>query len=209
MSTITETEPVVQTPGLGWVPSPGSLYRLSIEQYEAMIASGVFTKRDRFHLINGFLVAKMSEDPPHSAVSDATRLLIESLLPKGWHIRPDKPLRIPSNSSVPEPDLVITRGNCWNYQERHPEPANVALVVEVASSSLTEDRGMADIYGKGGVSVYWIVNLVDRQVEVHTDPGRGGYGSRQILKPGQEIPVVVDEVERGRIVAADIMPRRP
>src|SRR5271168_1544254 len=124
MSTITETEPVVQTPGLGWVPSPGSLYRLSLEQYEAMVASGVFTKRDRFHLINGFLVAKMSEYPPHSAACVATGQAISSLLPVGWHIRPDKPLRIPNYASVPEPDLVITRGSCWDYQERHPEPAN-------------------------------------------------------------------------------------
>jgi Uma2 family endonuclease len=209
MSTITETEPVVQTPGLGWVPSPGSLYRLSIEQYEAMVASGVFTKRDRFHLINGFLVAKMTEYPPHSAASEATRLVIEPLLPTGWHPRSDKPLRIPNYASVPEPDLVIARGTVWDYQDRHPEPANVALVAEVANSSLSEDRAMAGIYGKGGVPVYWIVNLIDRQVEVHTNPGPGGYGSRQIFKPGEEIPVVIDGIERGRIAVADIMPRTP
>ncbi|HKI19535.1 MAG TPA: Uma2 family endonuclease [Isosphaeraceae bacterium] len=209
MSTITPIEPMVQAPDLGWVPSPQSLYRLSIEQYERMVASGVFTKRDRLHLINGFLVAKMTEDPLHSAVSEAIRLAIQPLLPVGWHVRPDKPLRIPNYASVPEPDLVIARGSCWDYQERHPEPANVALVVEVASSSLSEDRGMADIYGTGGVPVYWIVNLVDRQVEVHTDPGPGGYGTRQILKPGQEVSVVVDGVERGRIAVVDIMPRRP
>ena len=75
MSTITPIEPNVQAPELGWVPSPGSLYRLSIEQYEAMVASGVFTKRDRFHLINGLLVAKMTEYPPHAAACDATRLV--------------------------------------------------------------------------------------------------------------------------------------
>ena len=164
-------------PDLGWIPSPGSLYRLSIEQYEAMVASGVFTKRDRFHLINGLLVAKMTEYPPHSAASEATRLAIEPLLPAGWHPRSDKPLRIPNYASVPEPDLVIARGTVWDYQDRHPEPANVALVAEVANSSPLRNPAMAGIYGKGGVPVYWIVNLVDRQVEVHTNPGPGGYGS--------------------------------
>ena len=208
MSTITSIEPVVQAPELGWVPSPESFYRLSIEQYEAMVASGVFTKRDRFHLINGFLVAKMTEYPPHAAACDATRLIVEPLLPSGWYVRPDKPLRIPNYASVPEPDLVITRGSAWDYQDSHPEPANVALVAEVASSSLAGDRAMAGIYGKGGVPVYWIINLVDRQVEVHTDPGPGGYGSRQIFKIGEEVLVVIDGVERGRIAVADIMPRK-
>jgi len=67
---------------------------------------------------------------------------------------------------------------------------------------------MAHIYGSGGVPVYWIVNLVDRQVEVQTNPGPGGYESRQILKPGDDVPVVVDGAEPGRIGVADIMPRR-
>jgi Uma2 family endonuclease len=209
MSTTTPIESMVQAPDLGWIPSPASLYRLSVEQYEAMVASGVFTKRDRFHLINGLLVAKMTEYPPHAAACDATRLIVEPLLPSGWYVRPDKPLRIPNYASVPEPDLVITRGNCWDYQARHPEPANVALVAEVANSSLLDDRAMAEIYGKGGVPVYWIVNLIDRQVEVYTDPGPGGYGASQIFKIGQEVPVIIDGVERGRIAVADIMPRRP
>jgi hypothetical protein len=47
MSTITET-PVFPDPP--WVPSP--LYRLTLDQYEAMVASDAFTANDRFHLIS-------------------------------------------------------------------------------------------------------------------------------------------------------------
>ncbi len=57
--------------------------------------------------------------------------------------------------------------------------------------------------------VYWIVNLVDRQVEVYTDPGPSGYGSDPILKPGQDVTVVVAGNALGRIAVADILPRRP
>ena len=49
-------------------PPARSLYRLSIEKYEAMVQSGVFTKRDRIELIEGFLVAKMTQHPPHAVV---------------------------------------------------------------------------------------------------------------------------------------------
>src|SRR5208283_1236556 len=103
MSTITPLQPMTETQTF-WVPSLPTLYRLSIAQYEAMVASGVFTKRDRLHLINGFLVAKMTEYPPHVAACDGVRLTIEALLPAGWYVRTDKPLKIPNSSSVPEPD---------------------------------------------------------------------------------------------------------
>jgi hypothetical protein len=73
MSTITPLQPMTATQPF-WVPSVPTLYRLSIAQYEAMVASGVFTKRDRLHLINGFLVAKRTEDPPHAAACEGVRL---------------------------------------------------------------------------------------------------------------------------------------
>ena len=83
MSTITPLQPTTATQPF-WVPSLPTLYRLSIAQYEAMVASGVFTKRDRLHLINGFLVAKVTEYPPRTAACDGVRFAIEALLPSGW-----------------------------------------------------------------------------------------------------------------------------
>jgi Uma2 family endonuclease len=182
------------------------LYRLSIEQYEALGASGVFTKRDRLHLINGFLVAKIGEYPQHAAVCDASRLAIETLLPTGWYVRGDKPIRIPNYASMPEPDNAVVRGSWRDYTKSHPEPPDVALVCEVSDSSLSEDRAMAAIYAAGRIPVYWIVNLVERQLEVYTDPAPTGYRSCQIFKPGQDVAFVVDGVERGRIAVADLMP---
>ncbi len=202
----TSTPPIAET---DWAPSLASLYRLSVERYEAMAASGVLTKRDRLHLIRGFLVSKMTKHPPHSLACEATRLAIEGLLPGGWHVRSDQPLRMPSQASVPEPDLAVARGSCWDYPDRHPEPADVAIVVEVADSSLRDNRGMAELYAAGGVPVYWIVNLVERQVEVYSDPSPAGYGSRLILKPDQEIVVVVAGTEIGRIAVAAVLPRPP
>jgi len=208
MSTITPLQSMT-APQPPWVPSPPTLYRLSIAQYEAMVASGVFTKRDRLHLINGFLVARMTEYPPHAAACDGVRLAIEALLPAGWYIRSDKPLKIPNSISVPEPDAVVARGTWRDYERRHPEPAQVPVVIEVSSSSLHEDRQMALVYGKGGVAVYWIVNLIDRQVEVHTDPGPDGYRKAQVFSSDQAVPVFLEGTELGRIAVTDILPRQP
>ena len=195
--------PTVTSVAPEWVPSP--LYRLSLKQYEAMVESGVFTARDRFHLINGFLVAKMTQNPPHSTADELCGKVLDRAIPEGWHVRSAKPIRLPDQVSKPEPDRCVVRGTIRDYSHRSPGPADVALIVEVSDSSLSDDRKLARIYGGSGIPAYWIVNLVDRQVEVYTLPYPDGYHA-QDFAPGQLLPVVIDGAEVGRIAVADILP---
>jgi len=102
--------------------------------------------------------------------------------------------------------VLIARGK----EDRHPGPDDIALVVEVADSSLADDRQMAtEVYGPAGVPVYWIVNLVHRQVEVYTDPGPEGYRSCAVFAEVQSVPVVIDGQPLGRVAVADLLPSRP
>jgi Uma2 family endonuclease len=187
-----------------WIPS--SLYRMSLEKYDSLITLGFFSKREDVQLINGYLVNRMPESALHGAVCEAIRLAIEAILLATWHTRSEKGLRIPSQTSMPRPDLVIVRGAPRDYLARYPEPADTALVVEVSYTSLDEDRAMADIYGAGGIPVYWIVNLVDGQVEVYSNPGPDGYGTHEVLAAGHLVRVVADGVALGEIAVADILP---
>jgi Uma2 family endonuclease len=132
--------------------------------------------------------------------------VLDRTIPAGWYVRAGKPVRLPSQISEPEPDRCVVRGGICVYLHRHPEPADIALIVEVSDTSRSEDRKLAQLYAAAGIAVYWIVNLVHGQVEVHTDPGPGGYGSRRIFKPGRRVPVVIAGVEVGRIRVADILP---
>jgi Uma2 family endonuclease len=181
------------------------LYRMSIERYEAMVDSGVFTKHDRLHLINGLLVAKMTKNPPHVVACDLTRAAIDGLSLAGWFTRVGDPVRLPPDSE-PEPDVTVVRGTIRDYSDHHPGPADVALVVEIADSSLTDDRKMARIYGNAGIPIYWIVNLVDRQVEVYSGPLADGYAARDLYRPGDNVPVVVDGQTVGQIAVDDLLP---
>src|SRR5262249_52301796 len=188
MATITQADVMSPAVDPGWIPSP--LYRMSLEQYEAMVASGVFTKRDRFHLIKGYLVAKMTQNPPHSTADDLCGPALDRTIPAGWYVRAGKPVRIPSQISKPEPDRCVVRGGIRDSLRRDPGPADIALIVEVSDTSLSEGCKLARLYAAAGIPVYGIVNLVHGQVEVHTDPRAGGYGSRRIFKPGRRVPVV-------------------
>jgi Uma2 family endonuclease len=183
---------------------------MTVEQYEAVVESGAFKARDRFHLINGYLVAKMTQNPPHVVADELCGAELLRIIPPSWHLLSAKPIRLPGSDSEPEPDRCVVRGKIRDYEGRHPGPEDIAMVVEIADSSLPEDRKMAAlVYGPSGVPVYWIVNVVDRQVEVFTEPGPQGYRSRVDFPEGQAVPVIIDTQELGRIAVDDILPSAP
>jgi Uma2 family endonuclease len=204
MSTITPSELKTSLADPGWIPGP--LYRLTLDQYEAMVESGVFSGRERFHLINGFLVAKMTQNDLHATADELCGDALSRTIPAGWHVRAAKPIRIPSQASKPEPDRCVARGSIRDYLQRSPEPSDIALVVEISDSSLSEDRKQAAIYAAGGIPVYWIVNLVDRQVEVYSDPSPLGYRSRQDYHAGESIPVIIGDIPPRSFAVNDLLP---
>ncbi len=113
MSTITATEPMES-------PCPWPLYRMPVEQYEAMVESGFFTKHDRLHLINGILVAKMTQGDDHCVTDDLCRVALSAVLPPGWFVRPSKPVRLPPDGD-PEPDEAVVRGSIRDYGRGNAE----------------------------------------------------------------------------------------
>ena len=185
------------------------LYRLTVVQFDQMVDGGVIEEDDRVELIEGLLVTKMGKKRPHIQSGVRGLRLLSRVVPTTWHVRKEDPI-VTSAWGKPEPDLAVVRGRVEDYDDRDVTAADVALVVEIAESSLPVDRShMAMVYSSSGIPVYWIVNLVDGQVEVYSDPGPAGYQSSQVMKPGQDIPVVVDGIEVGRIAATDLLPRRP
>ena len=94
---------------------------------------------------------------------------LRSALPAGWIVRGQDPLAL-DDESAPEPDIAVVRGSLADY--RHAHPARPALIIEVAESSLRFDRiEKGSLYARAGIVDYWIVNLVDRVLEVYRDPG--------------------------------------
>jgi Uma2 family endonuclease len=181
------------------------VYRLSVDEYERMVAAGVLDD-PRVELIAGLLVRKMGKNPPHVIATKRLGRYLERIVPAGWHIGKEDPVRIPAFDE-PEPDLAVVAGAPEDYRTRHPGPEDVALLVEVAESTLDRDRGDKLLaYASGAIAVYWIVNLVDRRIELYSQPGPTGFGLRQDFAPGQDIPVVIAGVECGRIAVSDILP---
>jgi Uma2 family endonuclease len=181
------------------------LYQMSVDEYERLADAGFLADR-RVELINGWLVRKMTTKPPHVVAVDATREAVAGILPRGWWLRDEKPVRIPEFDE-PEPDVSVIRGSRQDYRSRHPGPGDIEFLVEVSDTSLAWDRReKLAAYARARVPTYWILNLVDRQLEVFTSVEPSGYQSQQILGPGDRAPVVIDGVEIGFIAVADLLP---
>jgi Uma2 family endonuclease len=185
------------------------IYRLSVEQYHQMLAAGILKDGDPVELLKGLLVRKMGKNPPHRVATGLTREVLDNLVPAGWFVDSQEP--ITTDDSEPEPDISVVRGNRRQYNDRHPGPHDAGLLVEVADSSLEYDRGFKKrVYAEARVPVYWIVNIIENVVEVYTDPSGPGnqpdYRKCQIYNPAEEIPVVLDGQEVGRIAVRDLLP---
>ncbi|MGC8639679.1 MAG: Uma2 family endonuclease [Isosphaeraceae bacterium] len=181
---------------------------LSVETYDKMVEKGILPESNRFELIEGRIVEKMTKEGPHCGSSERSWRLIDALLPPGWHVRIEKPVRIPSRKSEPEPDVSVARGSHKDYDDRHPGPGDVALVVEITDSSLRKDRRLARVYAAAAIPAYWIIDVRRRCVERFAGPDEGEYRSHEILGEGDSIDLVIEGRVLGQIAVADLLPEK-
>src|SRR5262245_50076512 len=114
------------------------IYRLTVAQYHAMARAGILEERAPVELLEGWLVPKMTQHPPHVVASGLIQDALARLLPADWHVRAGNP--VTTVDSEPEPDLTVIRGSRRDYLDRHPGPQDAALVIEVADASLRQDQ---------------------------------------------------------------------
>jgi Uma2 family endonuclease len=137
MSTIAPTQPVSPAPFAKAVVPVSALpepYRFTVDQYEQMAATRILTENDRVELINGIVVTKMPKGPEHIWATKRAGNRLEPLLGNAFSLRREAHARIPALNE-PEPDLVVVRGDDTVYLARHPEPAEISLVVEVSDTT--------------------------------------------------------------------------
>lgn len=158
-----------------------SLHALTVEDYHRMIEVGILTEDDRVELLEGSIFLMSPEGPPHAAViARLNRWLARGLPDDAQIVRVQSPITLRPHSE-PEPDLVVADISESTFRT-HPERPH--LVIEVAKTSRRKDRvRKARIYGQAGLPRYWIVDLVDLCVHVHTDPGKTGYETVEVVHP--------------------------
>lgn len=183
--------------------------RLSVEQYHQMFRAGILNEEVPVELLDGWLVPKMIKNPIHSATTAILRDALQQATPRGWHVRVQDPITLAA--SEPEPDLVVVRGDTRDYLARHPGPADVALVAEVADATLARDQTMKKrLYAQARLPIYWIVNLPDGRLEVYGQPSGDSeppdYRDRRDYGPAEEVPLVVEGRQVAMLPVRSLLP---
>ena len=186
------------------------MHKFTVNEYQRMIRAGILTAEDAVELLEGWIVQKMPRNPPHDAV--VARLInkvIGPRLPADWFCRGQSAAQ--TASSQPEPDVAVVRGTEFDFLSRHPGPGDIALVIEVCDSTLNRDCELKSvIYARTAIPVFWIVNLIDRQIEVFTEPtgpaSNPAYQSPSVVGSDGVVPLAIAGRAIAEISVRDILP---
>jgi len=184
------------------------VWQLSVEQYHDMIRTGILTENDPSNCwMDGWCLKCPRTAPQYRDRSSAHHLGAGH--PRGLVCELARTVTLPT--SEPEPDVVAVRGEPQQYPDAPPGPQDVALLVEVADSTLHRDQTTKKrLYAQAGIPIYWIVNLVDQRIEVHREPSGPAeypdYRQRQYFRSGDAVPLVIEAREVARVAAAELLP---
>ena len=182
-------------------------------EYDCLIASGFFHEDEAIELVGGQLIVAEPKGTDHSVAIELAAEALRQAFGAGWTVRVQDPRSgssRPRQESEPEPDLAVVPGSPRDYLIAHP--SRPALVLEVAESSLSFDRrDKGRLYARAGVEDYWIVNLVDRVLEVYREPAPSaetphGWSYRQVQRLGPEANVSPLAAPAASIPIADLLP---
>ena len=169
---------------------------VSRTEYDRMVELGLIGPDERVELINGVIVQKMPQKPPHSGVTSYLGDLVRDYYGSGTSVRIQMPFAL-SERSEPEPDVLVVRGGQLDYLSRHPTPEDVVLAVEVADSTVLPDRrDKVPMYMAEGVAEAWLLEIPNRRLLRFTqdDPV-----VPQIFAEGDALPI-------GGVTVGDLLP---
>ena len=183
--------------------------RFTRVEYERLAEIAFFQPGEHLELIDGLLLVREPQGSGHATAVRLVQQALERAFGPGWDVRPQLPVAL-DDMSEPEPDTAVVPGHARDYREAHPTIA--VLVVEVAESRLAFDRrDKASLYARAGVVDYWVLNLVDRVLEVHRDPEPSGaaphgFRYRSIVTLAPPSTVTPLAIPRAAIPVADLLP---
>ena len=178
-------------------------------EYEKLVEVGVFAFDERLELLDGLLVVREPQGSRHAAALGLAHDALRRAFGRNHWVRVQSPVAL-DETSEPEPDLSVVRGNPRRYREAHPSAP--LLVLEIADTSLAIDRHRkGSLYARRGIADYWILNLLDGVLEIHRQPVRAAgarygwkYRTVRLLKRGAVITPLA--APSARIRVADLLP---
>ena len=160
--------------------TPLDVHKFTYRELLEMERAGIIQEDQHVELLGGQLVI-MTVNPPHATAVSHLNRRFQRVFADRAQVITQSPLRLSDDVedyNLPQPDLILVAGPEKVYAD-HPRPADVYLLVEVSESTLTKDRTIKlPLYAAHGIPELWIVNLVNKQIEVYTEPHGADYSTR-------------------------------
>ncbi len=180
-------------------------HQFTVADYHRMVAAGILNEDSRVELIRGQIVDMAPIGAPHLNMVNRLTRLLPAILGELGVLSVQNPVRL-DDGSEPQPDVAVLKPRPEEYETTTPRAADVLLVIEVAETSLDDDRAVkAPLYAGSGIPEYWIVNIVDRVVEVYRQPENGLY--LQTRRVGADGTLDVLMVPGNALPATDLLRR--
>lgn len=143
-------------------------YQWTIEEYHLMIESGLLTDKP-VELLNGRVIEISPKREEHSYTNDDVAELLREKLRGLAKIRESHPVTL--DNSEPEPDIAVVKLPKTIYLQHHPYPQDIYWLVEVSCKTLNRDlTEKSTIYARNNIPEYWVIDLVNKKLIVHTHP---------------------------------------
>lgn len=170
------------------IPPTLSPWRISTERYLEMIQDGVLDETDHVELINGMIIDMSPGGTKHAYIVNR---LVKLFAPICGELELwVQSTMVIGEGQVYDPDFALLKPRPAedSYKHRHPDPADVALLIEVAASSLAKDRDVKlPVYAKAGVPEVWLVDIESESVQVCREPGEGGFAAVEVVEKGRAV----------------------
>lgn len=159
--------------------------RFSVTDYYRLAETGVLPRGARVELLAGRIIDKAPISPLHSGMVNRLNRIFNAPSGGRWQIAVQNPVTL-DDFFEPEPDLSWLHPAPDDYQQRHPQPGDIFLLIEVADATLAFDREeKLPVYGRAGIPEVWIANLNEAVLEGYRNPHANGYATRMILPAGE------------------------
>jgi len=161
-------------------------YSFTAEEFERMGEAGILRQDARLELIEGEIIEMSPIGSPHAACVNFLNRVLNRLCGDDHIVATQNPIRL-NDFSESQPDVTLLRWRDDYYRERHPTPADVLLVIEVADATVVKDRTVKiPLYARAGIAEAWLVNIPEEWLEIYSDPAGGTYQRAKVYGRGEE-----------------------
>lgn len=173
--------------------------RLTVEEYHRMGELGILDPGEAVELIEGQVIQKPMKGTRHASTVRRIENLLRNRLGDRVFVISQDPVQL-SDYSEPEPDIALVRPDPLYYEDHHPTPREIYLIIEVADNTLKRDSAKripcgnrefkGTVYAKAGITDYWVLDISERQLYVLREPQANGYQREVILKENDPISLL-------------------